>query len=339
MRNAVLFSLSLGILFLASCGKEKKEDEPPKLPEFNSSRVLVLCEGNFQWGNADFDLYLEDSMKVYSEVYKRQNQGSSLGDVLQSGGVIDSMLWLVVNNSGKLIGLEASGFGSRREINGLKSPRYMLPVGGGEAWVTDLYSNQIARVDLVNQNVKSYLPCWGWTENLCMVGSEIAAASSLGRVHWFDKNGTASKDSTMLRTGSRWLQKDKRSDLWVLASDSGKTVLYKIPSGSHQIAQQFNISGGSMKLAMNKAGDSLFFLNDGVFAMSIDDVAVPTSPVFHETGFSYYGLGVNPNSGQIYVANARDYVSKGEVVVLRSNGAVVNRFATGINPGEFVFLE
>jgi streptogramin lyase len=257
--------------------------------------------------------------------------------VLQSGVVSDSLLWLVLNNSGKIVAVDPSTFVFKKEIKGLKSPRFLLSTGNGEAWVTDLYENHISILDLRNAKIKSQVPCPAWTENLLISGSEIAVSSSVGKLYWFDKSTGQLKDSTGLRTGSKWLQQDKNGDIWALASDSGKSVLYRINSTNHSVEKALSFTGAAMKLAMNPGKDSLYFLADGVFAMPVNASLIPTVPIFSESTFTYYGIAVNPKNGNVYVGNARDYVSKGEVVVLKSSGGLIHRFACGINPGDFVF--
>ena len=322
------------IFFLVSCKKEKGKDPYTPIPQVNE-KILVLCEGNFQWGNAEFDLFDEDSLKLFSSVFAAANQGNALGDVLQSALHCDSLLWLVVNNSGKLVGVDAGTFEIKREIKGLKSPRYMLYLGDGIALVTDLFANKLSKVDLRNKKIISSVSCKGWTENLIFSGNEIAVASGDGKLYWLDKNANSITDSTTVRTGCRWLRVDKNKNIWALASDSGKSVLYQL-SPAHQILQSFTIPFSTMKLDMNPNGDSLYFLGKGLYTMNIHATEIPASPVFSESGFEYYGLGVNPKTGSVYISNAKDYVSKGEFVVWR-NGAVKSRMNCGINPGEFYF--
>jgi hypothetical protein len=61
------------------------------------------------------------------------------------------------------------------------------------------------------------------------------------------------------------------------------------------------------------------------------------SRIFQQrVGDQFYGIGISP-SGEIYVANARDYLQRGAVHVLNSQGQSQYTFDTGIIPNGFVF--
>jgi hypothetical protein len=300
---------------------------------------MVLCEGNFQWGNADFDIYYQDSALYYTQVFKKQN-GSPLGDVLQSGLVHDGKIWLVLNNSGKLVAIDPLTFKWMAEIKGLKSPRYILPVRGDTAWVSDIWGNELAIVNLKTNQLLGKIPCKGWTEQMQFVNQQVAVANSTGHVFFFSPVGKK-LDSIQVRTGARWIETDKNGKLWVMASDSGKSVLYKINPVSKKTEMQlaFSAGGYGQKLAMNASRDSLYFLNNGLFKMSVEAAVLPVSALFSESKSNYYGLAVDPASGLVYLADAKDYVSKGEVIVLYGSGVVKQRFAAGINPADFLFFK
>lgn len=335
MKHPLLIISVFSLLSAGSCRRVEKCCDPYDIVP--GSRVMVLCEGNFQWGNADFDLYIPDSQKLYSSVFKTQN-GQPLGDVLQSAVYHDGKVWLVLNNSGKLTPVDISGKGGLKEITGLKSPRYVLPVKGDIAWVTDLYDNRIAVVDLKSATVTGYISCNGWTEQLLRAGQEIAVANFNGKVFFYSEEGVL-KDSVLLRSGARWLETDKEGKFWALASDSGKSILYRINPGLRQVEKSYQVkSGFSQQLAMNKGKDTILFIAGGLYAMDIHADVVPSVPLFSEAGAAYYGLAVDPESNLVYLSDAEDYVSKGEVVVLRTSGAIVHRFRSGINPCGFLFL-
>ncbi len=52
-----------------------------------------------------------------------------------------------------------------------------------------------------------------------------------------------------------------------------------------------------------------------------------------------YGLGVDPQKNTIFVTDAKDYVSKGQVIVLDSSGTETNRLSTGVIPNGIVILD
>ena len=81
----------------------------------------------------------------------------------------------------------------------------------------------------------------------------------------------------------------------------------------------------------------LYFLDNGVYRMPITATALPASPFIPSIGRNFYGLGVDPNEGSIYVADAVDYVQRGVVYRYGSDGAERANFLAGIVPGGFCF--
>ena len=127
MKSVLCISLILGLLLIGCRPEiiEPRNDKPSA-----ADKVIVLCEGNFTWGNASFDLYEPSTDKVFDDIFKTEN-GMALGDVLQSGVVVDGRLMLVLNNSSKIIITDTGKFKFNYQITGLQSPRYILPGKNG----------------------------------------------------------------------------------------------------------------------------------------------------------------------------------------------------------------
>lgn len=334
----ILFGFTSLLLLLGACSRNDKPKQKDSIAQTAGTKVLVLCEGNFQWNNADFDVYVPDSQKTYSAVFASQNQGFNLGDVLQSGLVTDSFIYLVLNNSGKIVVLNRHDYTLNSEIKGFKSPRFAY-LENNQLLVSDLYDNQLAIADLGSKSIAYHLPAWGWTESICKVPSGAAVASYNGKIYWIDHNFTAVVDSTDVHKNTSELVLDKNNKLWALAGDSGKLFLSRINASNYQVEKVFVIeaTGAATRLAISNPLDSLYFIGNGIMAMSVDAQFAPTSVIYSEKSSNFYGLGVDPFSGNIYVSNAKDFVSKGEVLVLSSSGKFINRFNTGINPSGFLF--
>ena len=69
--------------------------------------------------------------------------------------------------------------------------------------------------------------------------------------------------------------------------------------------------------------------------MEIDAVQLPSSPIMRSQRTKYFGLTVNPDNGDIYVADAIDYQQQGIVYRFTPDGTLLDQFYTGINPGAF----
>jgi len=151
---------------------------------------------------------------------------------------------------------------------------------------------------------------------------------------------------------------DKNDKLWVL-SDGGfkgsaygqeKAALTRIDPVSRKVEAVFrfpDLGASPSGLCLNAAGDSLFFLynnwagkavpNAGVYAMNVEAQVLPDMPLIPQGNHLFYALGIDPGSGHIYVSDARDFLSRGEVYVFSGRAVLMDSLRVGIIPGSFCF--
>ncbi|MFM7900808.1 MAG: hypothetical protein ACKPAD_02365, partial [Bacteroidota bacterium] len=95
-----------------------------------------------------------------------------------------------------------------------------------------------------------------------------------------------------------------------------------------------------LKLQTNASGTILYFLKgmDGyfgaIYSMNADDLALPNSP---SVSGSFYGLGVDPNSGHVWGAVAPSFTQNGYVMRYDLNGIRIDSVGVGIGPNSFAF--
>jgi hypothetical protein len=86
---------------------------------------------------------------------------------------------------------------------------------------------------------------------------------------------------------------------------------------------------------LNGTGDKLYWLNDDVWEMDVTAERVPSDPFLPYNGTLYYGLTISPYNGDVYVADAIDYVQQGKVYRYSKERQLIDSFYVGIIPGAF----
>ena len=71
--------------------------------------------------------------------------------------------------------------------------------------------------------------------------------------------------------------------------------------------------------------------------MNVNDESLPVTPFLPTKGTIYYGLTVSPYNGDVYVADAIDYVQMGKIYRYSAVGDSIDEFYAGIIPGAFAW--
>ena len=69
--------------------------------------------------------------------------------------------------------------------------------------------------------------------------------------------------------------------------------------------------------------------------MDVNADHIPSKPFLPYNGTLYYGLTVCPHTGDVYVADAIDYVQQGMIYRYSKEGKKIDEFYVGIIPGAF----
>lgn len=322
--------------------------------EFSASGdgVFITNEGNFQYGNASLSYYDPTTMTVENEVFNRAN-AMKLGDVAQSMIIHDNVGWVVVNNSHVIFAIDLNTFKERGRITNLTSPRYMHFLSDEKAYVTQLWDNRIFIVNPKRYEITGYIECPGMTmengstEQMVQYGKYVYVNcwSYHNRILKIDTETDCVVDELVVGIQPTSLVLDKNNKMWTI-TDGGyenspygyeAPTLYCIDAETFTIEKQFRFRLGdkASELQLNRAGDMLYWLNDDVWAMSVDDTRLPIRPFLDSKGTIYYGLTVSPGNGDVYVADAIDYQQPGKVYRYTSDGILQDEFYVGIIPGAF----
>ncbi|HEY8399703.1 MAG TPA: DUF5074 domain-containing protein [Cytophagaceae bacterium] len=345
MQRGIIKLISiLSLLFLGSCVSDKPDIQPEvPISTSKASGVFIINEGNFQYGNSSVSYYNFSDGKVTEDVFQAANK-RPLGDVCQSINVFDGKAYVVVNNSGKIEIVDPNDFSSIGVIQGLTSPRYFLGVTPEKAYVTDLFGNAISVIDLTTNKKVKEIPCAGWTEELLMTSSRVFVTNiEKEYLYVVDISSDKITDSIQLGKAPNSLQLDRDGKLWVLCRGKKNETpgsLHRIDPVTLDVEVTLPFANSSYepwRLRINGSRDTLYYLNDGVYQLSVYQTQLPAQPLISPNGIEIWGLGIQPDSGIVYVSDAIDYIQKGKVYRYKSDGTLINSFQVGITPGEFYF--
>ena len=336
--------LFLTCILVFSCKKDKPEAVTSTIiTSGNSGLVYISNEGNFQFGNAAISLYDKVSKNITEAYYKQVNQ-VPLGDVCQTMCYFNNKFYIVVNNSSKVVVVNAATFKIEATISGFNSPRYILPVSNSKAYVSDLYDNRLAIVNLSTNSISGYIPAVAGTEQLKMVYGKVFVSSLFtDKIYVINAMTDMLTDSIALAYSPNSICEDKNGLLWVMCSGDSlqqkPSALMQINPINNQVLKSFYFNGkhAPWRMNMSQQNDTLYFLDRHVWQMSISDTSLPSTPFINGNGKLFYSLAVDPNRNEIYVSDAIDYLQRGSIYRYSAAGNLIDQFKAGIIPGGFCF--
>lgn len=318
-----------------------------------SERGLFICnEGNFQYGNATLSYYNPDTRTIENEVFYRAN-AMKLGDVAQSMTIYDNRGWIVVNNSHVIFAIDLDTFREVGRITGLTSPRYIHFISDEKAYVTQIWDNRIFIINPRRYEITGYIEVprmtmeQGSTEQIVQRGKYlyINCWSYQNRILKIDTETDTIVTELEVGIQPTSLAMDCNGKLWTV-TDGGydgspygyeRPALYRIDPETMTIEAMFEFKRGDApsEVQLNGSGDTIYWINDDIWAMDVTATNVPVRPFLDSRGTIYYGLTVDPVNEDVYIADAIDYTQPGKVYRYTKQGELVDEFYVGIIPGAF----
>ena len=336
---------------MLSCMKWDYDNEQEEF-DSSSSGLFILCEGNFQYGNASLSYYDPVTNQVENNVFFRAN-GMKLGDVAQSMTIHEGKGWIVVNNSSVIFAIDPSTFKEIGRIEGFTSPRYIQFINEEKAYVSQLWDNRIFIINPQKFEITGYIEIPDMAMGSGSTESMVLHDGFVYCTCWSYQNRIVKIDTAtdkvvgQLEVGIQpsALVIDINDNLWTI-TDGGydgspagyeppKLNKVKLPEFEIEKTFQFSLGDSPRSLALNPSGTEIYWINEGVWKMDVEAERLPVKPFLESRDTKYYALTVDPVNGEIYVADAIDYMQSGIVYRYADSGQLIDEFYVGVTPGAF----
>lgn len=355
MRNKFLLRLvAVGALALSvtlqSCTKDDTTPTPD--PKNYHAGVFIANEGPFQSGTGSVSFWGRDGVTRDNHIFDTVN-GIPLGNIVQSISSYFGKAYVVVNNANKIEVADAVTFESKGTITGLALPRYFVAFNEQKGYVSEWVSfgapGRISVVDLNTNTVTSTIDVGIMPDKMIIAGGKLYVVNSNDSTVSVINPQTDAVVNTI--TVGDWpcgIEADLNGNLWVLCAGipswTGSTatsptlVKFNPNSPNAQVTIDFGTPDNNpSRLTINGSRSKLYYLySGGVYQFDINSTTLSSSPVINRY---FYGLGVDPVDGNIYGADAGNFVETGKVIRYNTSFTAVDSLSTDVAPSEFWFVQ
>ena len=371
--SVLLFTVAL---IITSCRKEEEIIKPTETsttaPEDAGpiKGFFLLNEGNMGSNKATLD-YFDYETGVYNKnIYADRNPGvvKELGDVGNDIQIYGDKLYAIINCSHFV---EVMNVRTVKHIKAVSIPNCRYIVFKDEYAYVSSYAGPVkidpnarlgyvAKMDTVNLEVLDTCVVGYQPEEMVIVGNKLYVANSGGyRVPNYDSTVsvidlTDFKEIQKIEVGINLhrMELDHYGNIWVSSrgdyyGESSKTFV--IDSKTDTVTDEFDLMPNSN---MTLCGDSLYIYstewsylsNSNTITYAIMNVKTKrvVSRNFITDGTDRkikipYGLSINPENGEFFVTDAKDYVTPGTLYCFNKDGTKKWSVITGDIPAHLVY--
>lgn len=347
------------VLALFFCACQKKElPVPEPLPDqeyVEASGVYVLCEGLKDMNNTTLTFCDFTNNKITDDIFLAAN-GRGLGDTGNDLQCYGSKMYCVVNIS-ETVEIMLKNARSVRQISlSGRQPR-RIAFCEGNAFVC-CYDGSVVKIDTNTMEITGMGQAGSNPDGICVANGKLYVANSGGlnfpnyghSVSVFDPGTMQLLKEIEVVINPTLIKADDYGNVYVLSNGNYGLVtpnvssaLQRIDSPSDEVVQTYDFPISNFTIC----NDLLYFYyyDYGTNQSQIKVLNVVSGTIVNnhfikdDTQISTpYGIGVNPANGDVYISDAYQFTTSGDVYCFGADGHKKFSFETGINPSKFVIL-
>jgi YVTN family beta-propeller protein len=354
-QNRLLLLLTLFVTGLASCKKDKDDAAAPKV----TTGVYILSEGGFGLNNSMLSYYNTSTGVVSTDFFAKANNGTGLGDTGNDMLLYGGKMYIVVHASSvltiadKITGQKIKNIDFLTPGGGKSQPRYV--VAYKNKVLVSAYDGTVAVIDTATQTIEKKITVGANPEQMVVLGDKLYVANSGGLATVKDSTISVISLSSMtelqkIKTGTSpsFMTADESGNLYVICSGDYltglKPKLAKISTNTNTMVKIADTLTGRIQYyngALYATGG--YYGSKFVRKLSTTDFKQESANfVTDGTNITMaYGINVDPENGDVYVTDAKDYSTSGEVFCFDKTGKKKFSFSTtpAVNPSTVVFIK
>jgi YVTN family beta-propeller protein len=340
----------------------KDVSSPINLPETpgETGQMFVLCEGLFNMNNSTLSLVnFEKHNITYNYFLDQNNRG--LGDTGNDMKQYGSKLWIVINVSSEVEVVDLKSGISIRQIpffnaNGIARQPRNITFYNNKAYVCS-FDGTVARIDTTSLEIETITSVGRNPDGITAVNGKLYVSNSGGldipnydsTVSVVDLNSFKEIKKITVGMNPFKLEADNQGNVYVVSRGNNsniKSSWSRINSQTDEVIQTFNTLP-VVNFTIHNDTAYLYnfdFVRNTYWVKTFDckkeqlisDNFI-TDPTILERPFGIY---VHPTNGNVYLTDARNYTTKGDLCCFSRKGKLLYKIESiGLNPNSMVAIE
>lgn len=328
--------------FIVSCG-----DDTDDAITYQDG-VFIVNEGPFLSGTGTLSFIGDGVDTIASDIYSRANMGAPMGNIAQSMILHNSKIYIAVNNADMVV-VAAEKSLLRSDTIGVAKPRYFASTGNKlyvSAWGASGFDGGVYEI-LSDGSLSVAIISGSGPEGMLMSDEMLYIAKGGGfgtdsTLVIVDTDDNSVVSSITVAPNPESLVESDNGDIYLLCR--GFSDFYEpmndrpgaiVQMRGDVIVNSYPIAAGSSRLAINQDDNKLYFLSLGtVKSFDLDDASFSDVST---TAANPYSIAYDNSEKLLYVGDAKDFSSRGEVIVSDGAGANAQKFDSGVIPTYFYF--
>jgi YVTN family beta-propeller protein len=338
--------LSLLLLFF-SCRNEEDINPGGSYEE----GILISNEGNFSDVDGSVSFFNPNASEYRSKIFEKENS-RPFGGLLQSIGLHNQYAYLIDNFGSRIEVVEVGSFKSIKTISaGLSLPRYFV-AEGSEGFISNWgpYSDDfdspdsfIAILDTEENLIGEIIPVPSRPEGLIIHDGKLYVSSlASDEITVIDIFSHSIITTIKTAFGPSHFVVDGQGYLWVTCSAG---ILLKIDPVTNGIIERIEIENLDGKLTIDGIGETIYLMTSSFstdFSFTENsilklDIFSPEAAAIIFSARNLYGIGIDPRTDEIYLANSNAFLGNGTIIRIDKGGYEIDNFPSGRGPNGFVF--
>ena len=336
-----------GLIVFNGCRETPKEENV-------LGDVYILNQGGMGMNNASLSCYNSQTGELQNDCFRAVNK-RGLGDIGNDLKAYGGKLYCVVNGSNTVEVMNVQTGESVKQISlSGKSPR-SIAFWKNKAYVC-CYDGTVVQIDTATFAVEKTVKVGRNPEDLCVSGGKLYVSNS-GGMDWetgnydttvsvIDLNSFAEVKKIAVGMNPGFIQADDYGNVFLVVRGNYVDVFAEfkcISSQSDAVTHTFNLAPDVFTIS----GTSAYLCQYDWGAMScvVKEFDVVSKVVKKENFFTEaveiqapYSISVDKTNGDVYIGDARDYISSGDVHCFASNGKKKFTKSVGYFPSKIVIV-